>query len=657
MRTVPFPLVGGSYADETKPWSMQDTVNLLPVMAEKQGTRSQAMLKTPPGLFPYLEIPGSAKAIRGTYNAEGKFFAVAGNTLYQIKSPTLAEAIGPVPGLGRVSFTHNQISLGNEVVVVNGSAGYVYDTVTGAFGRITDPGYPGSAVAGFIDGYVLGIEPQGRYAFNSRPAAATQYNTLDRFTSEVSPDRLVTQAISNNELLLLSASTGEFFENTGAAQQPFRSKRITFDVGCAGAFAITNLDNTIVWLANDGFFYRLDGYTPRRISTRPIEQAIRGLNWSQAFGFTWKDSGHEIAYFTFPDGRTWGWDAANGYEPARRESYELLRWRVNSLTQWNKQWYAGDFQTGRIWRLDWNYMLEGDQEFVSERTCVVMHDDQNLVRAPRLELVMATGAEETQPQSFPSWVPGISPCDIETTTLYISSTDSDLWNSAGNDPSPVVTDGAQVRRVDACCGFPVAMAYDQATGITLRTNEIAGRAVLDFVNTQLVSYKKPIGNGGVAFTTPTSNYIDPDNATVIWSGRILAAPEDQGPNINNPALFRDAHVVIGLCYFAVGSVLTLRAYHNDGEEKEISRNMTLGEPFVATFRHVDGKIRLRINGGTWAETASGSSELLNQQFHLPNADLGGNNHVQLMDACVCGALSDAQVSAIEARFSYHLGLF
>lgn len=418
MRTVPFPLVGGSYADESKPWSMQDTVNYLPTMAERDGTRTPVMLKTPPGLRPYLEIPGTgggetplipSKPVRGTYEAEGKFFAVIGTAFYRISNAGVAIPIGTVPGLGRVSFAHNQIPLGNEVVIMNGSAGYCYNTVTETFARITDRGFPGSAVAGFIDGMILGIEPQGRYAFNSRPAAATDYNTLDRFTSEVSPDRLVTLGVVGNDLLLLSTSTGEFFEDQGHSEQPFRSKRISFDIGCAGPYAITALDNNLAWLGSDGFFYRLEnGYGKKRISTRPIEQAIRGLDWWQAFAFNWKDSGYDIAYFTFPDGRTWGFDAANGWEPARRESYELLRWRVNSMTRWNDEWYAGDFQTGRIWKLDWDYILEGDQEFVSERTCAVMHDNQNLVRAPRLELVMDTGQQETVPAEVPDQPSGPS---------------------------------------------------------------------------------------------------------------------------------------------------------------------------------------------------------------------------------------------------------
>src|SRR5690606_10026249 len=103
-----------------------------------------------------------------------------------------------------------------------------------------------------------------------------------------------------------------------------------------------------LWLGNDGKFYMLAGYTPQRISTRPIEQAIRGLNWSQAFAFVWEDSGHSVCYWTFPDGRTWGFDASSG-KWHRRASYGMDRWRVNNTAFWRQQWIAGDFQTGRLW--------------------------------------------------------------------------------------------------------------------------------------------------------------------------------------------------------------------------------------------------------------------------------------------------------------------
>ena len=389
-QTVPF--VGGFYSDDTKSWSVQDCLNYIPVTAEVAGTRTIQKLTTAPGLKPSLYF--GTNPIRGTYNCEGKLFVLSGTNLYFVTANNVATLVGTVPGVGRVSFAHNQISNGNQILVNNGSAGYVYDTVAKTFTRITDAGYPGGKSAIFIDSYIVQIEPAGRYAFNSGVADATSYNTLDRFTSEVSPDLLVGLAVVNNELVMFSQTTTEFFEDTGATEQPFRTKNITMTRGCASGFSIVNVDNTLYWLGNDGIFYALNGYQPMRVSTFPIEQEILGNDWSQCFGFVYESRGHKICYWTFPDGKTWGYDVASRVWH-RRASYGSDRWRLNSLTYWNNQWIAGDAYSGVLWTLDWDFMLEGDTPYICQRTTGVLSDNQNLVLVPRLEVVMETGQSET----------------------------------------------------------------------------------------------------------------------------------------------------------------------------------------------------------------------------------------------------------------------
>lgn len=403
MRADPIPLIGGFYADDTRPWSQQDIVNWLPVSSESQGTRTPTIAKTPPGLSPFAEASNvgllPAPPVRGLHNAEGKLFAAIGQALYQVSASATLTSLGTLPGISRVRFAHNQIDGGNEVLAVNGSSGYVWNTATSTYTQITDDGYPGTIDVLFMDGYLLQIEPGRRYAFHSDLADALAYNTLDRFTSEVSPDLLVGMAIVNNKLLLLSESTGEFFENTGASQQPFRTTRISFQRGCAGRYTVAMLADTVLWLGDNGSFYILENYSPKRISTGPIESAIRGLNWAQAFAFIWEDSGHLVCYWTFPDGMTLGYDLSEG-QWHRRASYGLDRWRVNNTAFWNSVWIAGDFQRGRLWELDWLYPMEGDQEMLSELTGPVMHDNQSRVLMPRLELVMDVGQPLVEIRAF-----------------------------------------------------------------------------------------------------------------------------------------------------------------------------------------------------------------------------------------------------------------
>jgi hypothetical protein len=406
MKNTSVPLVGGFYADKAKSWSAQDCVNWLPTQAEKEGTRTPSMLKTPPGLREFVLTTAGGEAppipdapVRGVYSCEGTLFAVIGSSLFQVAPTGLATWIGTVPGVNRVIMSDNQISLGNELLVVNGSAGYVYNTRTSAFAPITDAGYPGAINAVFLGGYLVQIEPARRFAFNSAVADALNYNTLDRFTSEVSPDLLMSMAVTNNELILFSQRTTEFFEVTANTSQPFRTKGISMSRGCGGRYTVANMDNTVYWLGDDGIFYRLAGYSPQRVSTSPIEQAIKGLNWDQAFAFTWESGGHKVCYWTFPDGFTWGYDvSANEWH--RRDSYELSRWRTMGMAYWNGQWIAGDFQHGKLWLVDWDYHMEGADKFISQRTTGVLTNAQNRIIVNRVEVIMSVGQESSDDDHY-----------------------------------------------------------------------------------------------------------------------------------------------------------------------------------------------------------------------------------------------------------------
>jgi len=390
MRAQPVDLIGGYYADDTLPWSSQDTVNWLPVMAEVAGTRTPKYLKTPPGLKPYQNI--GTGPIRGMHDLEGARFIVSGRYLFRISNTGVGIPIGIIPGVGRVSMTHNQFKTGYQLLVENGQGGggYVYDSTTQTFGRITDPGYPGSISSDYLDSYMLGVEPQGRFWFHSNLADATDYNTLDRYEAEASPDKIVGLAVSQFEVVVFGQRTTEFFYNVGTATGTFQNRRQAITRGCASRHSIAKLDNTLFWLGDDGIVYRLNGYAALPVSTGPMHRAFAGLNWAEAFAYVWEDRGFKVYYLTFPDGYTWAYDVVSGLW-TRSQSFGLKRRRLTHTVKWGSQWFGGDFQDGRLWELDWDYLLEGDEEFISERTSPVLHDNQSSVGIPNAELIFDTG--------------------------------------------------------------------------------------------------------------------------------------------------------------------------------------------------------------------------------------------------------------------------
>lgn len=405
MRATPVDLIGGYYTDDSLSWSCQDTVNWLPVMAEVPGTKTPKKLATPPGLKPYQQI--GTGPIRGMHDLEGGRFVVSGRYLFRITPAGVGVPVGVIPGVGRVSMTHNQYETGYQLLVENGQGGggYIYTSSTDTFVKITDEGYPGSISSDHLDSYLLGVEPQGRYWFHSNLADATDYNTLDRYEAEAAPDRIVGLIVSAQEVVVFSQRTTEFFYNTGQNTGTFQNKKCGFDRGCASRRTIKNLDNSPIWLGDDGVVYRLDGYSAVPISTRPIEKALAGQNWSEAFAHTWEDRGFKIYYLTLPDGRTWGYDVVTRLW-TRRESPGLRRWRLMDTIRWGGKWYGGDFQDGRIWELNWDYYLEGDEEFISERTSPCLQDNRSNLIVPFAELEFDVGqGPMTEPVPFPEQPP------------------------------------------------------------------------------------------------------------------------------------------------------------------------------------------------------------------------------------------------------------
>lgn len=405
MKWTPFPFVGGAYKDEDRPLSVQDTVNWLPTLAEQEGARTGTFLRSPPGLRDEGapdddDYDGGPH--RGARDVEGKLFLVIGDGFYQRLNDGSFSRKGTVPGRSLVSMTHNQITNGNQVVIGNGSQGFVYNTVTQVFAPITDSGFPGFANCDFMNQLIVGLEPQRRFMFPSALVDALSYDTTERFAASASPDRIRTIKVARQELLAFGERTTQAFAYTGVTNFLFQDKGVGIDRGAASTFCVVSLDNTVAFVGNDGRVYMLQGYSPLRISDEPIEQALAQSDLSKCFAFGWDDRGHSVYYLTCPDGMTFGYDFATR-EWHRRKSKGMDRWRLNTMVKWNGDWYGGSCVDGRFFRLDWSWFAEGEgeneEEMVSERTCGVLHDNENWVKLGGLRMVFDAGQPGADPHT------------------------------------------------------------------------------------------------------------------------------------------------------------------------------------------------------------------------------------------------------------------
>lgn len=458
------PIVGGSAADSVRPYSSQDSINYIPEASEAGGTQTPTILRGAPGMDIFVDDSTGAHE-RGAHNVEGRMFRVVGTVLQEVMTDGTTTSRGTIGGSGRVSMQHNQIASGSQLAIgTGGSLGYVFNTVTNTLSQITDSGFPGGHVIGYVDSYTIWIDPTRAFWYVSDLADATSYNELQRYDAEAAPDKIVGGIVSHNLVFIFGARTTEIFQDAGTQFGTFqRIQQMIVERGCASVFGAVNLDNAVILLGDDGIWYRFDGTTPIRISNHQEEEAIQGLDWSKCFTFTWSDRGHVVAYWTFPDGHTVGFDVSTRLWH-RRQSYRLKRWRANSLTRWNGNWYAGDAFNGNFYRINWDTYHEGYLPLMAERVTGTLHADGNRVAVDAVRLFMDTGKPSPYTIRTQAWYPL---ADSGVDFLVDNLKDGTTWDA---DTSIVASDGTNPN------GMGVVFLFTSATTVrvTLKSYDYGG---------------------------------------------------------------------------------------------------------------------------------------------------------------------------------------
>lgn len=388
MSVTAIDLIGGSYNDETKPLSAQQTINWIPETVEVDGARNVKHLRGAPGLEEFGEV--GLGPIRGQSTMEDIEYVVSGTELYEVDQYGVETLIGTVAGTGRVSMANN----GYQLVIVNGTEGYVYNNQTTVFGQITSPAFQAAYTCAFLDQYIIFDGPDATF-FISALGDATTFDALDFQTAEASPDGVLAVLVDHLELWVFGETTVEIYQDTGNPDFPLeRIAGVIIERGLGARYTPQKMDNSVYWLGEDGMVYLASGYTPQRISTFPIEQDIQSQDYSNAFAFTYRSNGHWYYVLCLPDGKTWVFDASTKLWH-RRKSFELDRWRANSYSFCYNKHLIGDFEDGTLWEMKDDVYTEGDDPLIVERYTQITHANQAPLFCHSLELLFDTGHGET----------------------------------------------------------------------------------------------------------------------------------------------------------------------------------------------------------------------------------------------------------------------
>lgn len=469
------PFVGPAYKLASVNQSAQRCVNLFLEQSEQGGKTQTALYRTPGKI---RRVTAGSGPIRGMLPFGDWLYAVSGDGVYRIGTDYSATLLGTI---GTTINTVGMACNGSQVLIVDGAAGWIITISTGTMAQITASGFAnGVTWAKFLDGYFIVGGDGTQLFYISAQNDGTTWDALDHASAEGAPSNNVAGEVDHRELLMLSSDSIEVFVDTGNASFPIeRSGNAFIEVGCSAAASVAKLDNSIFWLGVDrrgeGIVWRLNGYTPVRVSDHGVETAIAGYSViSDAVAYSYQQRGHMFYVLSFPTaGATWVYDVSTQSWHERAYMSQITgalgRDRGQCYALFGRDHLVGDYEDGRIYALSLDAYTDDGDVIKWLRSCAPQDSENNRVFYQSIELDIEAGVglqsgQGSNPVVMLRWSDdgGHSWCNTKQLRIgaigrygqrakreQLGAGRNRVWEVSGTDPVKIAIMGAIVRATAA----------------------------------------------------------------------------------------------------------------------------------------------------------------------------------------------------------------
>jgi len=395
---------GGTSKQRSTSFNDERSINMFPVV-DPRGKDGVAMYGRPGNLL--LATAGSGPG-RGAYTASnGRAFFVSGNSLYEYDGTAtgvLRGALGTNTGL-LITMDEN----GTQLAVCDGSKLYIFTYATNAFAVVASANLPSASTVTFIGGYfVVSRVNSGIFQISALYDGFT-WGALDFATAESSPDSLLCVKNIAGQLALVGAKSTEFYSNTGARFPFQRINGAVISTGTVSAYSVLQLDNSMFLVSRDdngaGIVYRLQGFSPRRISTEPIELLIQAAPAPATLrSWSYQEDGH--TFFVLTGGgmnTTLVYDLATGvwHERAYLNQYGNYEPDISACgTYAFNKIITIDRQSGNIYEQSLKYNSDNGREIAADRIFTQIQDEDKPIIIKNLTVGIETGLGTQTGQGF-----------------------------------------------------------------------------------------------------------------------------------------------------------------------------------------------------------------------------------------------------------------
>lgn len=255
--------------------------------------------------------------------------------------------VGNLNGTKRGFFAANNNTTPDKVFVdPDGNVAiFTPTTVTNSY---PDADLPSPNSVDFLDGYLVFTIGDGR-AF-ATDLNSTAVNALSFGKAEAKPDGLVRVVAWGGRLLFFGNQTTEVWTDAGTTPFPF-ARSTVIPRGLAGPYCVSGYEDGFsrgpIWVGDDSCVYRLDGYSPTKVSTPDIEGLIEAVSDKTTIECTsFISRGHAFFQIACP-AWTWVLDVSTS-QWSEGDSYLVTRTRRSGAINAFNKWLTGDTATGNL---------------------------------------------------------------------------------------------------------------------------------------------------------------------------------------------------------------------------------------------------------------------------------------------------------------------
>lgn len=314
MAVIPF--LGPTYNGRSVNIDASRCVNFFPELNPQDSKTPMALVGTRGSRIAFT-LP--TNPVRALYPFNGLLYAISGGGLYSVTSGLIPSTVlGTLTtGSGKVSIANNGIASsgagGNQIMIVDGAHGYIYNVVTGVFTTITSVGFPSNPTyVAYLDGYFIVTDGSMNH-WVSDLYNGLVWNPLATSPVAAASDNIKAIIALHQQLWFIKEYNTEIWYDNGTPTSqgtPFlRVSGAVIDYGTLAPFSVAKGDNSVFWLAwqrhgDTGILVgvvELNGYVPTIVSPPAINYRLSQLTTlSDAFGFCWYTEGHSFYVLTFP---------------------------------------------------------------------------------------------------------------------------------------------------------------------------------------------------------------------------------------------------------------------------------------------------------------------------------------------------------------------